>query len=339
MLARRITADLGFEAVIASTRAQAEALLDSDTAFIAALLDINLPDAPNGEVVDMVLERGVPAIVFTGEMDDALRQRFWSKHIVDYVLKQNMENVEYMLSLVERLHKNPGISVLVVEDSRSARNLISTMLRAHRYNVLEAVSGREALDQLAAHPDIRLIISDYNMPGMNGLELAREIRRHHPKDALAIIGVSGAEGASLSARFLKSGANDFLRKPFGSEEFYTRVTQNVELMEYIAQIKELAHKDYLTKLYNRLYFFTTGAAALAGLCRAGKPVALAMIDIDHFKRVNDEHGHDAGDAVLRHLSGILAARFGGEDIVARLGGEEFCVLVADMGQERACRCF
>jgi diguanylate cyclase (GGDEF)-like protein len=196
--------------------------------------------------------------------------------------------------------------------------------------VLEAADGQEALAVLDEHPDVRLIITDYNMPNMDGFELVRTIRRDHAKDQLGVIGISGADKVGLSARFIKSGANDFLHKPFLTEEFYTRVTQNIELLEYIVQIKELAEKDYLTRLHNRRYMFSAGPKLMAAQTRRGQGVVAAMLDIDHFKAINDTHGHDAGDAVLRHLAALLSARFRVSDIVARFGGEEFCVLASDM---------
>jgi len=330
MLSRRITEEMGHEVVVVGSRAEAERVLATDADFFVALLDLNLPDAPKGEVVDLVLERGIPSIVFTGEMDDELRDQFWAKHIVDYILKQNMDNVAYMLSLVERLHRNPGIKVLVVDDSQNTRYVVGELLRAHRYQVLEAESGREGLAMLAKHPDTRLVIVDYNMPGMDGAELVRAIRRDHAKDQLAIIGLSGTGETGLTARFIKNGANDFLHMPFLTEEFYTRVTQNIELLEYIVQIKELAEKDYLTRLYNRRYVFSAGPKLMAAQTRRGQGVVLAMIDVDHFKSINDSFGHAAGDTVLRQMAALLAARFRASDIVSRFGGEEFCVLATDM---------
>jgi diguanylate cyclase (GGDEF)-like protein len=339
MLSRRITEEMGHQVVVANSKAKAAEILDADADFFVALLDLNLPDAPTGEVVDLVLARGIPSIVFTGELNDTLREQFWDKRIVDYILKQNMDNVQYMLSLVERLHRNPGIKVLVVDDSQTARLVVGKLLGAHCYQVLEAEDGRTALAMLAEHPDVRLVLTDFNMPGMDGSELVRTIRRDHTKDQLAIIGLSGEGQAALSARFIKSGANDFLHKPFQTEEFYTRVTQNIELLEYIAQIKELAEKDYLTKLYNRRYFFSAGPKLMAAQTRRGQGVVVAMLDIDHFKNVNDTFGHDAGDAVLRHMSALLAARFRVSDIVSRFGGEEFCVLATDMNASNACAVF
>ncbi|OGR34806.1 MAG: hypothetical protein A2051_12105 [Desulfovibrionales bacterium GWA2_65_9] len=330
MLSRRITEEMGHQVVVADSKAKAAEILATDADFFVALLDLNLPDAPRGEVVDLVLAHGIPSIVFTGEMDDELRDKFWAKHIVDYILKQNMDNVAYMLSLVERLHRNPGIKVLVVDDSKNTRYVVGELLRAHRYQVLLAKDGPTALAMLAEHPDTRLVIVDYNMPGMDGAELVSTIRRDHAKDQLAIIGISGVESAGLTVKFLKSGANDFLHMPFLTEEFYTRVTQNIELLEYIAQIKELAEKDYLTHLYNRRYVFSAGPKLMAAQTRRGQGVVLAMIDVDHFKNINDTFGHDAGDSVLRHMAALLSARFRASDIVARFGGEEFCVLATDM---------
>ncbi|MDQ7834959.1 MAG: diguanylate cyclase [Humidesulfovibrio sp.] len=339
LLSRRITEEMGHQVVVANSMAKAEAILAMDTDFFVALLDLNLPDAPTGQVVDLVLARNIPSIVFTGELDDELRDQFWAKRIVDYILKQNMDNVAYMLSLVERLHRNPAIKVLVVDDSQNARFVVGELLRAHRYQVLEAEDGLAALAVLAEHPDMRLVITDYNMPNMDGFELVRSIRRDHAKDQMGIIGISGADKVGLSARFIKSGANDFLHKPFLTEEFYTRVTQNIELLEYIAQIKDLAEKDYLTRLYNRRYMFAAGPKLMAAQTRRGQGVVLAMLDIDHFKRINDTFGHDAGDAVLRQMSALLTARFRTSDIVARFGGEEFCVLATDMNPADAGRVF
>ena len=147
---------------------------------------------------------------------------------------------------------------------------------------------------------------------------------------MAVIGISCVDEPGLSAKFIKNGANDFLNRPFLTEEFYTRVTQNIELLEYIAQIKELAERDFLTRLHNRRYVFSAGPKLMAAQMRRGQGVVVAMLDIDHFKKINDAYGHDAGDEVLCHLSTLLSSRFRASDIVARFGGEEFCVLAADM---------
>jgi diguanylate cyclase (GGDEF)-like protein len=335
LVSKRIRQDLGFGVVVASSLAAARGILEEDTDFLAALLDINLPDAPNGESVDLAISHKVPAIVFTGVLSDSLRESFWNRRIVDYVLKDNIENVDYVVALLARLQKNPLNKILVVDDSRSYRHAVGRLLDAQRYHVLEAGSGEEALKVLEEHPDTRLVLVDYSMPGMDGFTLTREIRRNHGKDTLAIVGVSAEAGERLSPRFIKSGANDYLHKPFLVEEFYTRITQNLEMLDHIAQVRDMAERDYLTRVYNRRYFFSAGTQLHALLARRGQPVTVAMLDIDHFKAVNDTLGHEAGDAVLRAMAQLLVSRFRTSDIVARLGGEEFCVLASDITADQA----
>jgi len=100
-------------------------------------------------------------------------------------------------------------------------------------------------------------------------------------------------------------------------------------------VRDMAERDYLTRVYNRRYFFSAGNQLHALLTRRGQPVTVAMLDIDHFKNVNDTLGHEAGDAVLRQMAQLLASRFRTSDIVARLGGEEFCVLASDIAADQA----
>jgi len=335
LVSKHIRQDLGFDVVVASSLAAAKGILDQGTDYLAALLDIHLPDAPHGESVDLAIAYKIPAIVFTGELSDTLRESFWNRHIVDYVLKDSIENVDYVVALLARLAKNPQTKILIVDDSRSYRHAVGRLLTTHRYHVLEAGSGEDALAVLAEHPDTRLVLVDYNMPGMDGFALTREIRRNFGKDMLAIVGVSAEGGARLSPRFIKSGANDYLHKPFLVEEFYTRITQNLEMLDHIAQVRDMAERDYLTRVYNRRYFFSAGNQLHALLTRRGQPVTVAMLDIDHFKNVNDTLGHEAGDAVLRQMAQLLASRFRTSDIVARLGGEEFCVLASDIAADQA----
>ena len=204
-----------------------------------ALLDLRLPDALDGEIVDFVLKNKIPVIVLTGESDEKVRELIWSKNVIDYVQKENPESLDYVCAMIRRLERNSSIKTLVVDDSRSMRAIISRLLRTHQYQVLEAENGGQALEVLSEHPEISLVITDYNMPEMDGFELSRRIRKKKSKDHLAIIGVSGLGESNISARFLKNGANDFISKPFANEEFNCRVTYNVEMIEQVQTLREL----------------------------------------------------------------------------------------------------
>jgi len=295
--------------------------------FFASLLDVNLPDAPNGEVIDYVLGFKIPSIIFTARLDDRLRSSIYKKGIVDYVLKEGPGNVEYVVSLLKQLCRNRSIEVLIVDDSSSVRKYISHLLNIYQFNVSQAVDGVEALQKLKENNKISLVIADFNMPKMDGLELTKNIRARYSSKEMAIIGISTFGNNQLSARFLKLGGSDFLTKPFLEEEFFCRINQNMELLEHISELKYLATRDFLTGLHNRRYFSEHGKRVFGQHHQSGDDIAVAILDVDFFKKVNDSYGHDAGDLVLQQLGTLLLNACDGEDIVARFGGEEFCFLL------------
>lgn len=336
LLRVQIERRLGWEVECAADFAAAEALAARGS-YDAAVVDINLPDAAPGEALDATMRRGIPTIAFTSDLSDTLREDLWSRGIVDYVLKEGRHSLEYIASLLERLERNPLTSILVVDDSASARAYLRRLLEIHRYRVVEADGGEQALSALHGDTGIRMALLDFVMPDMGGDALAREIRVRFPGRGLAVIGVSAQGNSRMSARFLKSGANDFLSKPFTAEELYCRVSQNLDLLERFETIERMAISDSLTGLYNRRYFMEAGRQRHAECLRHHTPLALAVADADFFKRVNDRYGHPAGDAVLAGIASALRTRSRISDVVARLGGEEFGILLPGMGEADARR--
>jgi diguanylate cyclase (GGDEF)-like protein len=337
ILQRELENNLGLSTVVAVSLEETKQVLEREgvESFDLALLDLNLPDAQGGEIVDFALQKGLPSIVFTGEFSDELREQMIAKRVIDYVYKESAASVAYVGKLVLRILKNRSIRVLVVDDSRTARSYIVRLLANHQYQTLEAENGEEALEMLKQHPDVCLVITDYHMPGMDGYELVRRIRQDYAMARLAIIGVSSHGNNMISARFIKNGANDFITKPLLEEEFYCRVTQNIELLETIQALAEASVRDFLTGLHNRRYFYESAQKYFASAQRGQIKIAMAMVDIDHFKKFNDAYGHEAGDEVLRNVGEVLRNSFRETDVVARLGGEEFCVLLVNMAWESA----
>lgn len=330
LLQRRISQRLGMKTLVASSLAETRQLLEEQFDRISvALLDLNLPDAPDGEVIPPVMAYGIPSIVFTGTYSEQLRESLLARHIVDYVLKESTEDINYLIQLIDRLQKNRSTQVLVVDDSASIRLHIMNLLRLRNFQAFEAENGERALEILGKHPEIKIVITDCYMPGMDGFELTRRIRARYDREHLAIIGISSQGSGVMSARFLKKGANDFLVKPFVNEEFFCRIEQNLEMMEYIEEVRFLSQRDYLTGLGNRRYFFEAAPKLLAAASQEHKPVSISMLDIDFFKKVNDTYGHDGGDAALKHLAGVLREFEAPRTLVSRFGGEEFCILFID----------
>ncbi|WP_415897067.1 diguanylate cyclase [Neptuniibacter sp. QD57_21] len=325
------TADLPLEIIFCESLLQAQEKVDLYEDIFAALVDLNLPDAPHGEIVDFILAQNIPTIVLTGSYDDDKRESLLQQGVVDYIIKESRFSYEYAVQLVHRLLKNQEIKVLLVEDSSSYRLMVRKQLEKHLYQVIEARDGQEGLAKLQQDPEIKLILTDYEMPNMNGIELVQNIRRDYETSELKIIGLSAADSPALSAKFIKSGANDFLTKPFNYEELHCRVMHNIEQMELIAQIKDAANRDFLTGLHNRRYLFEQSEKLLA---QPNNKTCLAMMDLDFFKRINDNYGHDAGDAVLTQLATLLDRSFN-RFLHARIGGEEFCILLNGLNLDQA----
>jgi diguanylate cyclase (GGDEF)-like protein len=176
------------------------------------------------------------------------------------------------------------------------------------------------------------------MPDMSGYELTRRIRHRFGSDKVRVIGVSSSTDRMLSASFLKAGASDFLYRPFVAEELQCRIANNVETLTQMKQLRAAAACDYLTGLYNRRYFYDNGPKLVNECLRRKVASSVAILDIDHFKRLNDTYGHEIGDRVLKAVAGRLSTMFEGSDnLLSRLGGEEFAILFPQMDSLAATR--
>ena len=334
LISKKIEHALEMKVDVAYTMAEAKLFLARYKYFIT-LLDINLPDAPDGEVVDYALSKKNHVIVLSANIDKDFRKKMLQKNIIDYVNKGGAGDINYIIQSIERLRKNQQHKVLVVDDSMVFRKQMQNMLENLFFQVITVAHGEEAVGMLQAKPDISLVLTDYNMPVMNGLELTYEIRQTYSKDELCILALSGSEDTEVSALFLKHGANDYIKKPFSKEEFSCRVNNSIEALENIQMIMNYANRDYLTGLYNRRYFFKEINEYVEDIKESGEKFAIAMIDIDHFKNVNDTYGHDIGDKVIVTLADILRSSTSPKDVVARFGGEEFCIVLKNINRYSA----
>jgi diguanylate cyclase (GGDEF)-like protein len=227
----------------------------------------------------------------------------------------------------------PGATVLVVDDSLVIRAVVRLSLEEAGYTVVEADSGLAAVDACRrCTPDVVLL--DIEMPGMDGHEVLAMLKVDDDLKDVPVVFLTGRTGVDDLVSGMHGGAHDYLKKPFEPAELLARVgaAANVkrlqdELRRRNVELEHLSRTDLLTGLHNRRHFEDELARAHSAAIRHDEPFAVVLLDIDHFKRVNDTYGHAVGDDVLREFARRLADELRLQDTACRWGGEEFVILL------------
>lgn len=334
LISLKVKSELNLEIDVAYSLSEAE-LFTKKYTYTLAILDLNLPDAPNGEIVDAILKKNIPSIVLTGSVDKEFRKAMLKKDIIDYIHKGGLHDIDYVIDMIKRLLKNRQHKVMVVDDSSVFRNQMKKMVGNLFFQVFALAHGEEALLILEENPDIKIIITDYNMPVMDGLELTKAVRQKYTKNQLSIFVLSSTEDSDVSAMFLKRGANDFINKPFSKEEFSCRLNNAIEALENIDTITHYSSRDFLTGLYNRRHFYSVMEPYFVEAVNRDEEFVLALIDIDNFKTINDTYGHDIGDEVIIHVAEIIRSNVQYQDVLSRFVGAEFCLVLKNTTREKA----
>lgn len=229
-------------------------------------------------------------------------------------------------------------AVLVVDDDEAARTLICKWLDQADLPTLEASSGEEAIEVVQADPEaIDAVILDVMMPGLDGYEVVQRLKQDEATRTVPVVLLTAhASSEADIVRGVETGAVDHLAKPFSGPVLVAKVRA---LCERTREERRLRHKlafaqanatlDALTRLHNRRAFEQHMKQEAAHAKRHRRPLSCAIFDIDHFKAVNDSHGHEAGDRVLVHVAEVTRGVLRQEDSAFRLGGEEFVVLLRD----------
>jgi two-component system, cell cycle response regulator len=229
--------------------------------------------------------------------------------------------------------------ILAVDDSGIALKLVEHSLSKKGYRVLSAKNGREALDLFAEHQPA-VVITDWSMPDIGGLELCRRIRQDFQDFHSHIILLTSNTEKERVVEGLAAGADDYLTKPFHSGELVARVEVGRRIVDLHREIQaknrlleEMALTDALTDLPNRRAVDVWASRQLSAAARHDFPFWVVMADLDLFKNINDTYGHDAGDTVLKTFAEILKTHTRQSGICARLGGEEFLVMMTHSDRE------
>lgn len=323
-----------FRCDIARTEAQANEMIRRKR-YDLIITDVYLPDS-SGNFLGELVRNDLRLIVMTASENDELRSGILTLPIIDYVLKNDAKTlVDYLINTIQRLNDNRNTVIGVCDDSKTSRHVMAQLLKSQNLPYIEFANGQEVYNFVVKENcKIDVLLCDYEMPKMNGLEVIRHLRHEYLACELPILAISASDKPHLTVQFLKAGANDYIKKPFGNEELCTRLNLTLDQL-YISRrnkalriaLEKAATHDFLTQLYNRNFFFTQIHHITSDALRQKKPYGILMIDIDHFKQVNDTHGHHAGDTAIIHLATILKSTARTSDYCIRWGGEEFLILI------------
>ena len=229
------------------------------------------------------------------------------------------------------------MQILIIEDDPVSRRILESLLKKWGYDTVSAENGLEAWEQIQSADVPNLIISDWMMPNLTGVELCERIRKLETAGYIYFILLTTKNEKKDLIQGLESGADDFIIKPFDKEELRSRIKIGERIITLEQRIIALANTDYLTGVLNRRAFMDQFGREILRCRRQKYSLSVIMTDIDFFKSVNDEHGHLAGDFVLKRFAEIIGSGNRPYDFMGRYGGEEFvfCLPETDITQAAA----
>jgi len=337
---------LGFDVETAEDGFAGRQLINDSLPDIS-LIDINMPGKSGFELAEELLATPrtahLPIIMISGVVNRRDVRRGFDSGVIDFLPKP-IDTSIFRHIVSKTLHKKQILyhgSALVLEDSPMISKVIARM-----FNEMDvAVNICPSIAEFRAHlsislPDIMTL--DLSLPDGSGLDLCRELRRNRLYDLLPIVVITGGGEKEIMLESLRLGANDFIEKPFTREEFTARINNHIKSKHLHDEItlknralQELAYYDSLTGLFNRRYFDDQLEKFMQETRLHKRDLSVLIIDLDHFKMVNDEYGHQTGDLVLKEIASIIMKQNRGAGYPCRYGGEEFCILLPDCPISRA----
>jgi two-component system, cell cycle response regulator len=225
------------------------------------------------------------------------------------------------------------VKILIADDSIVSRHLLEATLRKWGYEVMVACDGAEALELLQREDAPSLIILDWMMPGMTGVEVCRRIRQRDSEPYTYILLLTSKSQKEDLIEGMEAGADDYITKPFDQNELQVRLRAGIRLVDLQTQLlkaredlRDQATRDSLTRLWNRSSILSELGRELARAGREARPLGVVIVDLDHFKHINDTYGHLVGDEVLREAARRMQNSIRQYDSIGRYGGEEFLIV-------------
>lgn len=278
----------------------------------------------------------IPIVVFTGNDSLEARKMMYELGIVDYILKSTGKDA-IRQNILSFRNEEPvdsrmlNLRYAVLDDNKLDRMIIERIFSMYKISDVAYFDSADDLLRSDVKYDVYLV--DIVLRETTGDKVIVQIKRKRPDSV--VIAVSGIDNVKTVSRVLSTGADDFLTKPFNHQLFLARLKTNIRSYLLLQDLAKMAVTDGLTGLFNRRHIFERLSHEAEKSVRYGSSFSLLMFDIDHFKRINDTYGHQLGDEVLRNVSSSICSSVRNVDIAGRYGGEEFIVILPEIGIEGA----
>lgn len=341
-LLSNLLAKYGIESVSASSKSKGLEFAEA-TAFDLICVSMYLEDATGIEFAQELRQKkgksNIPIYMLTSTTDDSIRVKSLQNGITEVFSKNKLEKLsEYISEFTDNnvLGNLQGARVLYIEDSRSVALVTTQSLEQLDLHVAHFSRADSAFEEFQKAQNYDLVITDIVVEGtMSGLALVRAIRGLEGQlSQIPIIAISGHDDQSRRIELFRAGVNDYVTKPIVNEELHARVRNlisNKKLIDRVrlqqTRLQDLALRDSLTGCNNRHYLTELAPRFIAEAKRHHHELCLLIIDLDHFKNINDTRGHIVGDVVLSEVGKLLTRTSRESDLVVRFGGEEFVILL------------
>jgi diguanylate cyclase (GGDEF)-like protein len=329
-LIEKICSDIGAEYAFAKNLDDSLNVLKSRKIDLI-ITAIELEDSTGEDLILKINDspyKNIPVVVITGTDSDEYRTRMFSLGIVDYISKKsgNDEIRSAILAYMREdnvFQKMAELKIAVCDDSKMDRYIMERIFTMAGISNVEYYESGDEL--LASDKEYDIYLIDMVLKDMIGNYVIMKLREKGSE--AVIIAISGVAHYKTISNTLNIGANDYIAKPFNNELLLSRIKTNAKNYILLNEVKQLAITDVLTSLYNRRHTMERLEDEIEKSKRYENPLSVMMIDVDHFKRINDEFGHLSGDVVLKKIAESITKTLRDFDIVGRFGGEEFLVVL------------
>jgi diguanylate cyclase (GGDEF)-like protein len=330
-IVKKIIEPRGYEVIATDVSTLAFSILEENK--ISLIITGNELVDMSGEEFIQILSKSkysnIPVIVLTSTESLELRTKLFSLGIVDYILKKDVNTTKlenYFDSLIKEdklLKQIQKESIAVLDDSKFGLNVIKNIFELHKIKKVTYYTDPHKF--LADYEKYSIFLVDLVLPEISGEDVIIQLRKNK-KDSVIIV-VSGITNFKTISHTMMYGADDYISKPFDNSMFMARFKANARTFFLYKELEKMAVSDGLTGLYNHRYIYDYVGTNIKEKEKLGCSFCVLLIDIDHFKTVNDTYGHQVGDLVLMSLSKIFAEAFGKQSVCGRYGGEEFMAIL------------